>query len=264
MIRSLAFEPSLARVRRARFVGRPNVPLDAACVVANGVREALRPLIGEVALTIGEPVAVEAPAWRGLVRDAFAFVAPGRVTDVIFTIGRRDARTLVQAAFGETGGGHDGLWSPLEGGALERIVGRCAAAALALCGERKGPVRAVVKDEIPPFVAFFDVRIAAPVALTVGIGMTRDLPAPVPVAALGSAALGHVKAGVRVVLGRGFVPASSFLGLRVGDRVPLVTKVDGEGELNVAGQRIALGRCGVVHGHAAFEIRSISMGGDAS
>jgi len=36
---------SRGRVRRARFVPRPSLPVDAACVVANGVREALRTLL---------------------------------------------------------------------------------------------------------------------------------------------------------------------------------------------------------------------------
>jgi hypothetical protein len=53
VIATLAFEPARGRVRRTRFVPRPSLPVDAACVVANGVREALRTILGEAcALTI--------------------------------------------------------------------------------------------------------------------------------------------------------------------------------------------------------------------
>jgi len=34
-------------VRRLRFVPRASIPVDAACVVANGIRETLRELLGE-------------------------------------------------------------------------------------------------------------------------------------------------------------------------------------------------------------------------
>ena len=71
MIATLAFGPRRGRVRPARFVPRPSLPVDAACVLANGVREGLRTLLGEAcSVTIGEPVALGAPAWRSLTHDA--------------------------------------------------------------------------------------------------------------------------------------------------------------------------------------------------
>ena len=262
MIAELVFDASLQRVRRARFVRRPALPLDAACVVANGAREALRTLLGEAHVTLGDPVAIDAQAWRALVRDALVFVTPGRVTDVIFVIGRCDARALVRAAFGEEHGTHGGEWSALEAGAIERIMARCAAGVDCLCVERRGPTRAVEAAKSPPCVAFFDVRIAAPLPVTLGVGITRELPLPAPVGGIGSAVLGRIEAEVRAVVGRAAIPASRVLGLRVGDQFGFATKVDGEGELNLAGQRIALGRCGAVNGHAAFEVRSTCTRGD--
>src|ERR1700733_14559313 len=109
MIAALAFEPARGRIRQARFVRRPGLPVDAACVVANGVREALRTLLGEsCAVTIGEPGALDAAAWRSLANDALLFATPGRATDVVFVLGARDARRLVQAAFGEEVAAEDG------------------------------------------------------------------------------------------------------------------------------------------------------------
>jgi hypothetical protein len=58
------------------------------------------------------------------------------------------------------------------------------------------------------------------------------------------------------------LPAPRLLDLRVGSLVPLSTKVDGEGELKLAGQSIALGTCGARNGHSAFEVRAQTMRGD--
>lgn len=262
MIAELAFERSPARVRRARFARRPAIPVEAACVVANGIREALRTLLGDARLTIGEPVAIDALAWRALMRDALVFVTPGRVTDVIFAIGRGDARALVRAAFGEEHVVHDATWSALESGAIERIIARCAGGVDCLCAERRGLTRAAEPAQIPACVAFFDVRVAAPVAVTIGVGIVRELPMPVPAGSLGAPMIGRIEADLRVVVGRAAIPASRMLALRVGDVIGFATKVDGDGELNLAGQRIALGSCGAVNGRAAFEVRSTCTRGD--
>jgi hypothetical protein len=263
MIATLAFGPRRARVRQARFVPRPSVPVDAACVLANGVREGLRTLLGEAcSVTIGEPVALDAAAWRSLTHDALLFATPGRATDVVFVLAARDARRLVAAAFGEDGSADQGSWSALEAGAIERIVGRCANACEALCVERRGPTRAVDAAQLPRAVGYFDVRVSAPVALTLGVGIVRDLPEAPPLATVTPATLGGAGVDVQVVLGRVELPIPRLLELRAGSVVVLSTKVEGEGELNVAGQRIAFGICGLRHGRPAFEVRSITPRGD--
>jgi hypothetical protein len=246
----LAFAEAGPRgVRRATFVRRPRIPLDAACVVANGVRESLRGMLGEAcSVAMGEPVAIDAAAWTVLIRDALVFATPGRATDVAFVLGRTDARTLVDAAFGEEGS-HRGAWSTLEHGAVERIVARCASACDVLCAERRGPTHAADAGRLPPCVAFFDVRVTAPVRFTLGVGLLR--------------ALAAVPLTVQVILGTGQLSARRLLELRPGDLVALGTKVADEGELNVAGQRVAGGICGAVRGRAAFIVRSLPSRGDA-
>ena len=57
--------------------------------------------------------------------------------------------------------------------------------------------------------------------------------------------------------------ARRLLELRPGDLVTLGTKVADEGELNVAGQRVAGGMCGAIRGRAAFVVRSLPSRGDA-
>jgi flagellar motor switch/type III secretory pathway protein FliN len=264
VIATLSFERTQRAVRRARIVPRPSLPVDAACVVANGVREGLRTLLGETcAVTIGEPVALDAAAWRSLVHDALLFATPGRATDVVFVLAARDARRLVAAAFGEEPAAAEGAWSTLEAGAIERIIVRCANACEALCVERRGPTSPVDAARIPRSVAYFDVRVTAPVVLTLGVGIVRELPETPPLTTLGTAALGEVPLEVRAVLGRAALPVPRLLELRVGSVVTLGTKVEGEGELNVAGKRIAFGTCGLRQGHTAFEVRSVMLRGDA-
>jgi Type III flagellar switch regulator (C-ring) FliN C-term len=263
VIATLAFGPRRACVRQARFIPRPSLPVDAACVLANGVREGLRTLLGEAcSVTIGEPVAVDAPAWRNLTHDALLFATPGRATDVVFVLAARDARRLVAAAFGEDCPTDQGSWSALEAGAIERIIARCANACEALCVERRGPTRAVDAAQVPRSVAYFDVRVTAPVALTLGVGIVRDLPEVPPLATVTPATLGGAAVEVRVILGHTELPIPRLLELRAGSVVVLSTKVEGEGELNVAGQRIAFGICGLRHGRPAFEVRSIIPRGD--
>jgi flagellar motor switch/type III secretory pathway protein FliN len=267
VIADLTFAGARGGVRRARFVPRANVPVDAACVVANG------------SVTLGEPVALDAPAWRTIVGDALLFATPGRATDVIFVLTHRDARRLVQAAFGEEAAPEtasatapetasatasaDGAWSALESGAIQRIVARCANACDALCVERRGPTALVDAARVPRSVAYFDVRIAAPVTLTIGVGIVRELPTVAPAGAMRAETLGGIEVEVRVVLGRGTLTAPRLLELRTGSFVPISTKVAGEGELNLAGQRLAFGTCGVRNGRAAFEVGSVVLRGDA-
>ena len=244
---------------------RPSLPVDAACVVANGVREGLRTLLGEAcAVTIGEPVALDAPAWRALTRDALLFATPPAARRTSCSSWRRgSARRLVGAAFGEETTVEDGSWSALEAGAVERIVARCANACEALCVERRGPTSSVDAERIPRSVAYFDVRVTAPVTVTIGVGILRELPEAPPLATVTAATLGGVAVDVRVVVGHhGSLPVPRLLELRVGSVVPLGTKVEGEGELNVAGQRIAFGTCGLRNGRTAFEVRSIMLRGD--
>lgn len=256
MIAALAFDPPCEGIRRVRFVPRPNLPVDAACVVANGIREALRTLLGETcAVTLGEPVTPAAAAWRTLTQDALLFATPGRATDVVFVLARRDARRLVRAAFGEAPAPDEAAWTALESGAIERIVARCAGACDALCAERRGPTRAVDRAQIPPSVAYFDVRVSAPIVLTIGVGIARELSETPPARMVTSEMLGDVPLDVRIVLGRGILSTPGLLNLRPGSVVPLQTQIAGTSELNLAGQRIASGTCGVLHRRSAFEVR---------
>ncbi len=240
---------------------RAGISLDAACSVANGLRDALQSAFGERCdVAVGDPVVLEASAWRSLAANALAFILPGRATDVVFVLPHRDARGLIAAAFREEPAAYDATWTALEAGAVQRIIARAAPACDLLCGERCGPVRAIDPALLTPCIDFFDVRVSAPIHVTIGVGILREIAARPVTAPVPRVSLAAIPLELRVVLGYGTIPASRFLELRAGDVVRLDTKVAGDAELNLAGQSIALGTCGVVDGRAAFDVRSAKRG----
>lgn len=259
MIAELTFgRPDARGVRAPSFVRRSTIPIGAACVVASGIRETLRELFGErCEVAIGEPLPIGLDAWAELTRGSYCFLTPGRQTDIVLVVGAADARSLVSRALGEGESAGGGACTALEFHAIERIASRCAGAFDPLCAERRGPPRALKIGEIPSCVAFFDVRMQAPIAISLGIGIVRDLPDPGPSGTIHPSALGHVPVEMCVEFASGTIDSGRFLDLRVGDVVRLDTKVGSPGTLNLAGQRIAAGTCGSIASHHAFEIHDV-------
>ena len=258
MIAELALGPLRDGVRPLRFVPRVSIPLQAACLVANGLRETLRELLGErCELLLGEPVAVDAAAWPVLAADAFLFLTRGRQTDVVLVLPQADARRLVLHAFGEGDTLPEGACTALEVHALERIAARCAATFDPLCAERAGASRPVAAREVPQCAAYFDVRVQAPVPLTLGIGIVRDLPDPGASGALAPGALDDVPLRARAVMGAGTIGGAALGALRPGDVVALDAALDAPARLVLAGRTIARGTCGTAGGRSAFLVREV-------
>ena len=252
-------------VRRLRLVPRAALPLAAACAVANGVREALRELLGaHCELIVGEPAALAADGWAVLAHDARLFLTRGRHTDVVFVLPAEDARRLVLAAFGEdrerAGPPAQTACSALELHALERIAARCAAAFEPLAAERSGPPRPIGPHEIPPCIAYVDLRVHAPVPLTLGVGIVRALPEPAPSATLVPRALDPVAVEARAVFAEGTLDVSAFAALRPGQVVKLETKVGALASLNLGAQRLATGVPGIVASRTAFLVHDVIPG----
>jgi len=249
-------------VRRARFTPRSSIPLGAACLVASGIRETLRELFGESCeVMLGEPSAIGPDAWHALSRSAHCFLTRGRQTDIVLTLPASDARTLVMRAFGEGGAIADGACSALELHAIERIAARCSAAFDPLCVERRGPSRALRPSELPTCVAFFDIRVQAPITITLGVGIVRDLPEPGPSGTFSPLMLSSVRVDVRAEFATGTIDARRLLGLRVGEVVKLDTKVGSSACLNLGSQRIARGTAGIRAAHHAFQVQESSFVG---
>jgi hypothetical protein len=265
MIADATFGPPGVRVRRMRLVPHASIPLEAACLVANGIRETLRELLGErCELVLGEPAALAPPAWSLLARDALLFLTRGRQTDIVLVLPRSDARRLVLRAFGEADGAAGELpaaaCSALELHALARIAARCATAFDPLCAERRDASRAVGPHEIPPCVGYFDLRVHAPLALTLGIGIVRDLPEPGPAGMLPARALESVTVEAHAVFAEGTLDAAAFVRLRPGVIVKLSTKVGAPASLNCGARRLATGVPGVVASRTAFQVHDVALG----
>lgn len=267
MIADVTFgRPDARGVRALRFVPRSSIPLAAACLVANGLRETLRELFGErCELTIGEPTAIDARAWATVSRDAHCFVTYGRQTDIVLVLPRRDARALVMRAFGEGDAPGATALSALEMQAVERIAARCAVAFDPLCAERRGASQTIGAESAPVCVAYFDVRVHAPVALELGIGIVRDLPDPGPAGTLPAALLGAIPVEVRAVVGSGTIDAAALLRLTPGQVLDLGTAFGTGASLKVGERSFASGIAGVSRGRYSFEIHAVRgmMGADS-
>jgi flagellar motor switch/type III secretory pathway protein FliN len=264
VIAELAFGRADAQgVRRARFVPRASIPLGAACLVANGLRETLRELFGErCELTIGEPAAIGPGAWETLSREAHCFLTCGRQTDIVLVVPNGHARTLVLRAFGEGEPLGASTLSALELQAVERIAARCAAAFDPLCAERRGTSQRVDAGAVPACVAYFDVRVQVPVALEIGIGIVRELPDPGPTGTFSAAHLAHVPVELRAEFATGTIDVAALLRLAPGDVVRLESQVDGAARLKIGDRPFASGTAGVTGGRYSCQVRYVqqSMG----
>jgi flagellar motor switch/type III secretory pathway protein FliN len=261
MIAHARFVPGVDGVRRLRFSARSSIPLDTACLVANGLRETLRDVFDDACeLVVGEPCAITADAWRVLTTDALLFVTSGRQTDIVLVIGRADARRLVLRAFGEGAApssspiGSEDACSALEVQAIERIAARCAMSFDALCAQRSGPSRAVAFADVPSCAAYFDVRVHAPVALTLGIAIVRALPEPGPAGRLAPRTLDDVPIALDVTLASTSIAAAEMLGWQIGDVVAFPSRLGADAMLRAGGRVIACGVPGVAGSHAALRV----------
>jgi flagellar motor switch/type III secretory pathway protein FliN len=265
VIAELAFGRADAQgVRRARFVPRSSIPLGAACLVANGLRETLRELLGErCELSIGEPAAIGPDAWDTLSREAHCFLTCGRQTDIVLVVPNRYARALVLCAFGEGEPQVAATLSALELEAVERIAARCAAAFDPLCAERRSASQRVDAGSVPACVAYFDVRVHVPVPLEIGIGIVRELPDPGPTGAFPAAGLARVPVELRAEFASGIIDVATLLQLAPGDVVRLESQVDGATNLNIGGRLFARGTAGVAGGRYCCEIRFVQQSREA-
>ena len=263
MIAVARFGAARARVRRMEFVARAPLPIGAACAIARAVEGSLRELFGACELSVGEPVALSAHAWRELTRDALVYLRRGRPADAAIVIPAVDARRLVLHAFGEPASPATDAapaCSSLERRALERIAARCGATLEPVCDGGASPGRIVAPADVPACEAYVDLRVRAPVALTLGVAVTRALADPMPAATLSAGALGHVSLEARAVFAEGILDAADFVNLRPGHVVKLDTKVGAPASLNCGPRRLATGVAGVIASRTAFLVNDVATG----
>jgi hypothetical protein len=247
-----------ANVRPSRFEARSSLPTSAACVVANGVRETLSSLLGfPVAMRLFEPSIPEPDAWPAILRNAKLCRVRGSVTDAVVVLRPADAIALAAGVFGEPQGATLGerALSAIECEIVDRAAGAIAANLSPVCGSREAHCVERV-GAIDGFVSYFELLIEEPVEARIGIALSRD---PLP-EARGRLEVGHL-AGVRIMarvsLDLGKVEAGAVARLAAGAVVPIRLGDLRRCSLTVAGQRLARGTCGVIHGRYALAVDAI-------
>lgn len=261
-MKALGFEPASQRrcdmsaakpVRRARFEARSSLPITAACVVANGIRETLTSLIGApIVLRLLEPAIPAPQAWPAILAGVRIYRVRGNVTDAAVVLRGSDAAVLAAALFGES---HDaavaphGL-SPIECDVVDRMVKALAASLGAVCGTIDGhPVECSAYDG---FVTYFELLIEEPFAAKIGIALARE-PSPDARGCLEPRHLASVRLRALASLDVGVIAAADVARLSVGASLPIDAAGVHRCSLTAHGRRLARGSCGVRNGRYALQ-----------
>jgi len=256
MIAALRFSTPRASggrvVREARFVRRSGLPLSAACLVANGVREHLSSSLGRAFETsVIDPVVLDQRAARALFSGATVYRVRGRLCDAFTVLRSDDALRLAALAFGETERA-EGEMSPVERLTLDRLLALLPPLCVPLCGEVRSVATETPERASAESAAYFEVRLS-PVAVAFGFAMSID-PSEVAVPALALEDLRDLEMECTVECARGTIDVDALARLSAGETLALQTPLGGGGTLCVSGVPIAYGTCGARGERAAFAI----------
>lgn len=242
------------RVRRSDFIRRSALPLSAACLIANSMRERLAEMFGaDVSLRLLEPQVPDASAWQAIEREALIFVVSGAPCEAAFVLRPADALAFASGVFGERTSDARKL-SFLERGVLERAVDALVQALAPVCGPRAARL-ATRTTGIAGYASYFEVLLEKPVAARIGVAVSRDPDARKGMC-LRPSDLSGVRLPLRVELGSCPVDPATFLHLRPGFRLRLQTRAGDAASLKLNGRTVARGDAGAYRGVAALLVRS--------
>lgn len=228
-------------LRERRFDDRSSLPITAACLVANSIREKLAALFRtSVSLRLLEPVIPSPDAWPAIACDAEVFGLRGQLCDAAIVLQREDALTLAAALFGESQEAARAL-SPLENELLFRTVQTLASALTPLCG--LGSQRPARIKNLRGFVTYFELLLEAPFTARIGLAMSRDTPA-VAAPEITPVMLDDVTATLSVQIACGYVGAGTLLQLRPGSCLKLETRLGDAAVLRAGSHVLGRGECG--------------------
>ncbi|MDQ2908926.1 MAG: FliM/FliN family flagellar motor switch protein [Candidatus Eremiobacteraeota bacterium] len=239
-------------LREAVFRRRSSLPLSAACVVANGVREQLAQLLAaELDVELVEPSIPGPEVRRILVAGATIVRVRGRICDGFVIVRAADARRLVALAFRESERPEADPLSEIERTTVERIVTALVPLCTSLCGTLGAQHIEHNERAACDLVTYFEVRTTGALGLAIGFALARD-----PVEEVGERLsltdLGGVELEGVVDFGSGRVGIPAFSRLAVGTTVPLEGSLAGGGVLRFGGIAFARGTCGVSNGRTAI------------
>jgi hypothetical protein len=256
VIAALAFgSPRLVGTRLIRdisFAPRSTLPLSAACLVANGVRETLSRLLAtDLDVDLIEPAMPGADERRVLVQGALILRVRGRLCDGFVIVRPPDARRLVALAFGEEERSERDALSEIERTTLERVVAALVPLCNTLCGTL-GPVSGESSERAACDLAtYFEVRTTGRLRVAFGFALTRD-PAEETGERLTLGDLGEVEIEGTVEFARGALGVPAFSRLAEGVTLALETSLGAPGVLSFAGIPFARGTCGITNGRSAI------------
>jgi flagellar motor switch/type III secretory pathway protein FliN len=242
------------RVRAVRFAPRSSLPVSAACVVANGVRETLSALLAApVFLRLLAPVVPDARGWSAIRAGALIFRVRGPVCDAAFVLRPDDALALASSAFGEEPGGSRNL-SAVEQEVLVRALRGIAGSLAPVCGRELSPLERIL--DIDGYMTYFELLVERPAAARIGVALSRD-PVSRASGSLRLDDLGSVEIEVRAEFASGTLSAAAFLDLRPGTIVPMKTRVGEPGLLKIGGAVLARGECGALGERSAMIVTAV-------
>ena len=258
-MKALAFERSAAiasgrRIRRAYFELRSSLPVSAACLVANGVRETLGALLAApVSLRLLEPLIPDPGAWQTLCAGAHLFGVRGPLCDAAFVLRPQDAAALASCAFGEDASAARDL-SAVEQAVLLRALRGIAGALAPVCGRELSALERIL--DIRGYVTYFELLLEQPAALRLGVALSRE-PAPRMGPTLRIEDLLEVRVEARVQFASAAMSAAAFLDLRPGALVPMTTRIGEPGLLKIGGAELARGECGALGDRSAMVVTAV-------
>jgi flagellar motor switch/type III secretory pathway protein FliN len=239
-------------VRSCAFVPKSNLPLSAACLVANGVREVLaRLLASDVDVELFEPAIPGAQERRLLLDGAVVYRVRGRIGDGFVIVRADDARKLVARAYGEDERASHVPLSDLEAATLERIVYGIVPLCNTLCGTLGPVTRESAERAACDLATYFEVRTTGPERIAIGFALTKDPPETVA-ERITIEDLLDVELAASVEFGSGSLAVPAFSRLAPGATIVLDTALGGSGVLRLGDVRFARGTCGARDGRSAI------------
>lgn len=230
------------------------MPVSAACVVANAMRETLSALLATpVSLRLLEPSIPDPQAWDAICAGAQLFGVRGPICGAAFVLRPRDALALAASAFGEDPGAARQL-SAVEQEVLVRALRGIAGSLAPVCGREMTPLERIL--DIRGYVTYFELLVERPVSLRIGVALSRD-PAVRGAGRFCIDDLGAVEVEISAQFACGTLTAAAFLALRPGTIVPMKTRVGESGLLKIDGAMLARGECGVLGDRNAFIVTAV-------
>jgi hypothetical protein len=266
MITALRFGPPASGpggrvLREMSFSVRSTFPLQAACLVANGLREQLTRLLAhDFELDLVEPTLVSTQARRVLFASSLTYRVRGRLCDAFIVLRSTDARRLVAAAFGEVERPERDPLSEIERATLERIISAIAPLCAPLCGQPGAVTREPAERAEIESVTYFEVRTSGALAVAIGFALTRD-PAEEVGPRLALDDLLDVRLEGTVECARGSIGVRAFAQLDAHATLTLETQLEAPGILRFGEVAVARGTCGAFEGRSTFAVGSCSVGG---